>query len=196
MYPDDGDILQQDQIRRDLLDRPRRKAYDDDPRLPPYAFQGRYHQALYINNLFSACILIPPRSSSGIDNKDGGRGTYHGIVDDIHPLTPRDLHHLFLPILCRIIDRVVRPSSLDTDLAFRFPGGRRYHFTSQGFQSPSQQRGVGQLHCSTRGETGEIELHLGSPFAICTAANPTPPAPAWTKTQSPFFTSPLPTNPS
>jgi hypothetical protein len=46
VYADDRDVLKQDQIRRDLLDRPRCEAYDDDPSFPFDAFQAGYDQAL------------------------------------------------------------------------------------------------------------------------------------------------------
>jgi hypothetical protein len=48
MYADDRDVFQQDQIRRNLLDRPRCEANDHDPGFPFNAFQAGYDQALQI----------------------------------------------------------------------------------------------------------------------------------------------------
>jgi hypothetical protein len=58
MYADDRDVLQQDQVRWDLLDRPRCEADDDDPSFPLDAFQAGYDQALRIpRNKKSAPVL-------------------------------------------------------------------------------------------------------------------------------------------
>ena len=118
VYADDGDVLQQDQIRRDLLDRPRCEAYDHHSGFPFDAFQAGYDQALRIpRNKKSAPVLDVSPLNEAVRCM---RRTYDGIVNHINPLPPSDLQDLLLPILCRIIDRMVRSTSFDTDLSFRF----------------------------------------------------------------------------
>lgn len=111
--PDDRDVFQQDQVGRDLFDRSRCESDDNNTGFPPHTFQAGYDEALY--GMTKIKPISPGQTSSNISKP---RETHDRVVDHIHPLPTRDLHHLLLPILCRIIDSVIRSTLLDADLTF------------------------------------------------------------------------------